>query len=90
MNILKQHSRLVVLFSYIRHNCGKEPPGYVPMVKRWNGADHLPNIGNRYNTVLGFNEPYNHNEDPETIAYAWLKVIWLFDTLKFYDQDHFI
>ena len=58
------------------------------MVKRWNGADHLPAIGNRYNTILGFNEPYNHNEDPETIAYAWLKVIWLFDTLKFYDQDH--
>ena len=40
------------------------------MVKRWNGADHLPAIGNRYNTVLGFNEPYNHNEDPETAMLA--------------------
>ena len=47
------------------------------MIKRWNGAVHLPAISSEYNTVLGFNEPYNHNEDPETIAYAWLKVTQL-------------
>ena len=44
------------------------------MIPRWRGEANLPSIDDKYTTVLGFNEPYNHNEDPKTIAYAWLKV----------------
>ena len=44
------------------------------MVRRWKGEEHLPMVDDKYTTILGFNEPYNHKEDPETIAYAWLKV----------------
>jgi hypothetical protein len=49
--------------------------GYTPMIRRWNGEGHLPIVADKYTTILGFNEPYNHNEEPETIAYAWLKVL---------------
>ena len=63
-----------MFYSYIKYNCGNEPDGYVPMIRRWTGNRTLPKIPDKYTTILGFNEPYNHDESPETIAYAWLEV----------------
>ena len=62
------------LHRYVQNDCGNEPSGYVPMIKKWDGEDELPDIPDKYTTILGFNEPYNHGEDPLTIALAWLDV----------------